>query len=190
MDQCFKLIQDTFTSSGIQIQIVTRRETDSIRTSPSPNDEHSAEHEGEKYTNEWIRGKDELETDLTRDSKFCQPPCSEQFPVLTPRQLNEDLIDYYLQYQSQDIRNFTKQFVLQYTDPEDEELVTIIDMIIDCRSVYSQKKFDIGQIKQKFHVTFKPNSEPRKQQPSARQTKKSHWRTPRLLYYSRNGRRC
>ena len=36
-------------------------------------------------------------------------------------------------------------------------------MIIDSRDVYSQHKFDIGQAKQKFHVTLKPNSEHRKQ---------------------------
>ena len=35
----------------------------------------------------------------------------------------------------------------------------LIDMIIDSRDVYSQHKFDIGQTKQKFHVTLKPNSE-------------------------------
>ena len=39
-------------------------------------------------------------------------------------------------------------------------------MIIDSRDVYSQHKFDIGQTKQKFHVTLKPNSELRKQRPS------------------------
>ena len=38
-------------------------------------------------------------------------------------------------------------------------------MIIDSRDVYSQHKFDIGQTKQKFHVTLKPNSELRKQRP-------------------------
>ena len=41
----------------------------------------------------------------------------------------------------------------------------LIDMIIDSRDVYSQHKFDIGQTKQKFHVTLKPNSELRKQRP-------------------------
>ena len=38
-------------------------------------------------------------------------------------------------------------------------------MIIDSRDVYYQHKFDIGQTKQKFHVTLKPNSEHTKQQP-------------------------
>ena len=48
----FKLIQDTFTYSGIQIQIITKRETDSIRRNPSPNNEHYVEIEVENYTNE------------------------------------------------------------------------------------------------------------------------------------------
>ena len=39
-------------------------------------------------------------------------------------------------------------------------------MIIDSRDVYSQHKFDIGQTKQKFHVTLRPNSKLRKQRPS------------------------
>ena len=39
-------------------------------------------------------------------------------------------------------------------------------MIIDSRDVYSQHKFDIGQTKQKVHVTLKPNSELRKKRPS------------------------
>ena len=38
-------------------------------------------------------------------------------------------------------------------------------MFIDSRDVYSQLKFDIGQTKQKFHVTLKPISELRKQRP-------------------------
>ena len=115
----FKLIQDTFTYSGIQI------------------------------------------------SKSCQPQCTEQFPILRSKQLNDDLIDYYLQYQSEDIKNLIKQFAFRYTDLEDEKLVTLLDMIIDSRDVYSLRhKFDIGQTKQKFHVTLKPNSELRKQRPS------------------------
>ena len=129
----FKLIQDTFIYSGIQIQIIAKRET--IGRNPSPNNEHYVENEVENYTNEWTEERDELETDFTRDSKSCQPPCGEQFPILRSKQLNDDLIDYYLQYQSEDIRNFIKQFDFRYTDLEDEELVTLIDMIIDSRDV-------------------------------------------------------
>ena len=118
------------------------------------------------YTNEWTKERDELETDFTRGSESCQPPCTEKFPILSPKQLNDDLTEYYLQYQSEDIKNLIKQFDFRYTDLEDEKLVTLIDMIIDSREVYSQHKFDIGQTKQKIHVTLKPDSELKKQRPS------------------------
>ena len=58
-----------------------------------------------------------------------------------------------------------KQFDFRYTDLEDEELVTLIVIIIDSRDVFSQHKLDIGQTEQKCHVTLKPNSELRKQRP-------------------------
>ena len=91
---------------------------------------------------------------------------SKQFPILRSKQLNDELIDHYLQYQSEDIKNLIKKFDFRYTGLEDEELATLIDMIIDSRDVYSQNKFDIGQTRQKFLVTLKPNSEHRKQRPS------------------------
>ena len=47
-----KLMQDTFTYSGIQVQMITKRETDSIRRNPSSNNERYVEDEIEKYTNE------------------------------------------------------------------------------------------------------------------------------------------
>ena len=162
----FKLIQDTFTYSGIQIRIITKQETDAIRRNPSSNNERYVEDEVENYTNEWTKERDELKTDFTKDSKSCQPPCTEQFPILRPKQLNDDLIDYYPEYQSEDIKKIIKQFDLRYTDLEDEELVTLIDMIIDSRDLYSQHKIDIGQTKQKFHVTLKSNWELRKHRPS------------------------
>ena len=106
--------------------------------------------------------RDELETEFTRDTKSCQPPCTDQFPILRPKQLNDDLIDYNIQYQSEDIENLIIQYDVRYTDLEDEELVTLIDMIIDSGDVFSQYKFDIGQTKQKLHVILKLNSELKK----------------------------
>ena len=54
-DDVFKLLQDIFTYSGIQIQIITKRETDSIRRNPSSNSEHFVENEVGNYTNEWTK---------------------------------------------------------------------------------------------------------------------------------------
>ena len=122
----FKLIQDNFTCSGIQNQIITKRQTDSIRGNPSSNNEHYVEKEVEKYTNDWTKERDEPGTDFTGDSKSCQPSCTEHFPILRSKQLNDDLIDYYLQYQSEDIKNLIKEFDFRYTDIEDEELITLI----------------------------------------------------------------
>ena len=85
---------------------------------------------------------------------------------LETKALNDGLVDYHLQYQSKDIKNLIKQFIFRYTDLEDEELVTLLDIIIDSRDVYSQHKIDIGQTKQKFHVTLKANSELSKKRPS------------------------
>ena len=131
----FKLIQDTFKYSGIQIQIIIKLETHSIRGNPSSNNERYVEEEVENYTNEWTKERDELETDFTRASKSCQPPCTEQFPILRSKQLKDDLIDYYLQYQSEDIKNLVKHFDFRYTNLQEEELVTLIDVIIDSRDV-------------------------------------------------------
>ena len=39
-------------------------------------------------------------------------------------------------------------------------------MLIDSADVYTQHKFDIGRVRQKFHVTLKVNSELKKQRPS------------------------
>ena len=165
-NEVLKILKDAFTDSGNLIQIISRNELDCKTTTKPTNSEDYIENEIDNYANEWTNEKNELETDFTKDSKSCQPPCKEQFPILRPKELNNDLIDYYLQYQPQEMKDFIKQFDFQYTDLEDEELVMLIVMIIDSRDVYSQHKFDIGQTKQKFHVTLKPNSELRKQRPS------------------------
>ena len=39
-------------------------------------------------------------------------------------------------------------------------------MLVDARDVYSQRKFDLGKTRQKFHVTLKPNNELKRQRPS------------------------
>ena len=56
----FKLLQDTFTYSGIQIQINTKSETYFIRRNPSANKKHYVENEVENYTNVWTKERDEL----------------------------------------------------------------------------------------------------------------------------------
>ena len=69
---------------------------------------------------------------------------------------NNRLIDRYLQYQPKELINYVKWFDFQYSDFTDEEMVLLIDILIDARDVYSQHKFNMGQTRQKFHVTLKP----------------------------------
>ena len=94
----------------------------------------------------------ELETDFTSDAKSYQRVCDEQFPVLRPKELNEALIEHYLQYQLKELIDYVKQFNFQYSDITDIEMTLLIDMLIDSKDVYSLHKFNIGKTRQKFHV--------------------------------------
>ena len=118
------------------------------------------------YMEQFANGTEELETDFAKDAKSCQPPCTEQFVELRTKEDNDALIDYYLQYQPEEIKEYVKTFDFRYTDLQDEALVVLIDMLIDAADVYSQHKFDVGKVRQKFHVTLKANSELKKQLPS------------------------
>ena len=119
------------------------------------------------YMEQFANGTEELETDFAKDAKSCQPPCTEQFVELRKKKEDNDaLIDYYLQYQPEEIKNYVKKFDFRYTDLQDEELVVLIDMLIDAADVYSQHKFDVGKVRQRFHVTLKANLELKKQRPS------------------------
>ena len=77
-----KLIQDTFTYSGIQIQIITKRETDSLKRNPSSNNERYVEDEVENYTNEWTKERDELESDFTKRLKILSTTLYRTFSYL------------------------------------------------------------------------------------------------------------
>ena len=108
----------------------------------------------------------ELETDFTSDAKSCQPDCDKQFPILRPKEENEALIEYYLQYQPRELIDYVKQFDFQYSDITDNEMTLLIDILIDSKDVYSFHKFDVGKTRQKFHVTLKPNVELKRQRAS------------------------
>ena len=128
--------------------------------------EFYAEDEVERYSEEFYLDEKDLETDFTKDSKSCQPPCDEQFPILRERDLNNRLIEHYLRYQPKELVDYIKEFDFQYSDITDEEMTFLIDMLLDSRDVYSQHKFDVGKTRQKFHVTLKPKAELKRQRPS------------------------
>ena len=72
--------------------------------------EFYAEDEIERYSEEFYLDEKDLETDFTKDSKSCQPPCDEQFPILREKDLNNRLIEHYLQYQPKELVDYIKQF--------------------------------------------------------------------------------
>ena len=121
--------------------------------------EFYAEDEIERYSEECYLYEKRLETDFTRDSKSCQPPCDEQFPMLRDKELNNQFVEHYLQYQPKELVDYINEFDFQYSDNTDEELTLLIDMLFDSRDVYSRHKFHVSKTRRKFHVTLKPKAE-------------------------------
>ena len=152
----FKLMGENFIYSGFQIEIIAKEESDTKRCYTPNQESIFAENGVEENKNEWTRENDELETDFTQDSKSSQLVYAEQFQILRPKQRNDELTDFYLQYQPDTIKNFMKQLRFRYTDSEDDVLVVLINMVIDFRDVSSQHKLDIVQTKRIFLVTVKP----------------------------------
>ena len=60
--------------------------------------EFYADDERERASGEFLLENHELETNFIKYSKFCQPICDEQFPVLREKDQKKRLIDHYLQY--------------------------------------------------------------------------------------------
>ena len=93
-NEVLKILKDTSTDSEIFIHIISRNQLDCKTATKPSNSENYIEDETDNYTNEWTNEKNELETDYTKDSKSCQPPCKEQVLILRPKKLNNNLIDY------------------------------------------------------------------------------------------------
>ena len=161
-----KLLRDVFAYSDVHVVVFTL-ESHGVHVMSSEGDpEFYAEDEIERYSEEFYLDEKDLETDFTRDSKSCQPPCDEQFPVLRKKDLNNRFIEHYLQYQPKELVDYIKEFDFQYSDITDDEMTLLIDMLLDSRDVYSQHKFDVGKTRQNFHVTLKPKAELKRQRPS------------------------
>ena len=162
-----KPLRDVFAYSDIHVVVYTL-ESHGVHAMSSEGDpEFYAEDEIERYSEEFYLDEKDLETDFTKGSKFCQPPCDEQFPILSEKDLNNQLIEHYLQYQPKELVDYIKEFDFQYySDITDEELTLFPDMLLDSRDVYSRHNIDVGKTRQKFHVTLKPKAELKRQRPS------------------------
>ena len=165
-NEVFRTIQDVFAYSGTQIRIFTQKTMDAFAMTTRGDPDSVAEDEIERYSEEFHLQSKELETDFTNDAKSCQPTCDEQFKIFRPKETNTQLVEYYLQYQPKELVDYVKEFDFQYSDLNDDEVVTLIDTLIEAKDVYSQHKFDVGKTHQKFHVTLKADAELKRQRPS------------------------
>ena len=163
--EVMKLLQDIFAYADVQLVVYTFEENGVHGVSAEGDTEFYADDEIERYSEEFLLESSELETDITKDSKSCQPTCDEQFPVLREKDHNNRLIDHYLQYQPKELIKYVKEFDYQYPNITDKEIILLTDMLVDERDVYSQHKFDVGKTRQKFHVTLKPIVELKRQRP-------------------------
>ena len=156
-----RLLRDIFAYAGVQ-KVVYNLEHNGVHAMSVEGD---ADDEMERYSEEFFLENHELETDFAKDFESYQPTCDEQFPVFRKRDHNTRLIDHYLQNQPEELTNYVKVFDFQYSNITDEEMILLIGMLVDGRDVYSQQIFDRGRALQKFHVTQKPNVEPKQQRP-------------------------
>ena len=63
-------------------------------------------------------------------------------------------------------QEFLKKFDFTHSDIDQYQLQDLMNMLLQNKDVYSQHKYDVGLIKQKFHVKLLPNSVLTKQRPS------------------------
>ena len=74
-----KLLRDTFAHSNIRIVVYTLEENGVHALSSEGDPDLYAEDEVERYNEEFSLNDKDLQTDLTRDAKSCQPTCDEHF---------------------------------------------------------------------------------------------------------------
>ena len=109
-----KLLRKISACSDIQIVIYSLDGHAIHAMSAEGDPEFYAEDEIDRYSEEFHLNERELETDFTSDAKSCQPDCDEQFPILRPKEQNEDLIEHSFQYQPKYLIDYVKQFDFQY----------------------------------------------------------------------------
>ena len=98
-----KLLLDAFAYSDIHVVLYTLESHGFHAMSSDGDPEFYAGDEKERYSEEFYLDEKDLETDFTKDLKTCQPPCDEQFPILREKDLNNRLIEHYLQYQPKEL---------------------------------------------------------------------------------------
>ena len=119
--QVVKLLRDIFAYADVLIVVYALGKNGVYALSAEGDADFYADDEIERCSQEHLSENRELETDFTKDFKFCQPTCDEQFPILREKDHNSRLIDHYLRYQPREPINYLKEFDFQCSDITDEE---------------------------------------------------------------------
>ena len=161
-----RLLRDVFANSDIHVVVYTLVSHGVHAMSSEGDLEFFSEDETERYAEEFYLDEKDLETDFEKDSKSCQPPCDEQFPILRKKEFNNRPSEHFLRSQPKELVDYIEEFLFHYSDITDEELILLIDMLLDSLDVSSRHKHDMGKTRRKFHVTLKPKAVLKRQRTS------------------------
>ena len=103
-----------------------------------------------------------METDISDDLKDRKPQIETTDEYISPVELPKEKLNRC----DKTDRTFLKKFDFSQADINDENLDNLLKTLTKNKDVYSQHKYDVGKIKQKFHVKLLPNSTLTKQRPS------------------------
>ena len=104
----------------------------------------------------------ELETDFSNDLKNLKPTPPKDVKAIRNSQLNEtDLSNF-----SSEDQKFLKKFDFSESEISDQQLLKLANTLTQNKDVYSQHKYDVGKIEQKFHAKLTPNATLSKKRPS------------------------
>ena len=106
-----------------------------------------------------------METDFSVDLNDLKPQLETTDENIRPVELPKEKLNTF----DKTDQAFLKKFDFSQADIN-EEKIKLLDKLLKTltknKDVYSQDKYDVGKIKQKFHVKFLPNSTLTKQRPS------------------------
>ena len=154
-EEVVKLRRDIFAYADVQIVLCTLEENGVHGLSAEGDAEFYAYDDMERYSEEIVLENLEFETHFTKASKSCQPMWR-AIPNPSPERSQQSTHWSLCPIPPEETFQLCKEFIFQYSDVKDEEMILLIDMLVDARDVYSQHKFDVGKTCQKFHVTLKP----------------------------------
>ena len=104
----------------------------------------------------------ELPTDFSDELKNLKPKAEGTFITIGDEKLDKKLLSKF----PKSDREFLQKFDFSQSDIDEKQLAELLEIIVLTKDVYSLHKYDVGVIKQKFHVKLLSYALFRKQRPS------------------------